>query len=269
MLLPDALREARTSLLGAASRLGLSSGLQLCLDAGAAASYDPGVSTDKWFDLSGNGCDFYRGSGTGSDSADPIFNGSAGRLSASEYFASDGGDYFTYDSANETWMTNLHKDNAAFSACFWIYRAVSAANWGFFGTRGTASGNTGVIFNVTTASDILQFVCSNAGASALSVNGTASLSAGAWHFVGLIVDEAAGGTASKLYLDGAVESFNGTYSSPSSGTATATLQLGSRGNGNQPIENGGRIAACAFWSAVKTTADFDALFAVTRGRFGI
>ena len=95
----------------------LTSGLQLCLDAGSASSYDG--SSQKWLDLSGNGQDFFRGADGSATTDDPTFNGSAGGLSSSEYFSLDGGDFFRYDAANTAAMNGVHHNNAfSAAACF-------------------------------------------------------------------------------------------------------------------------------------------------------
>ena len=126
--------------------LGLTGGLKLVLDAGDVSSYSSGQS---WLDLSGNGYDFYLGDTSSSESSDPTFNGTPGNLSTSEYFAFDGGDYFIYDSANETWMQNIHKDNAKFTICIWFK----------FGTQdhaliGDAGNSNGFIFEISSKNDI-------------------------------------------------------------------------------------------------------------------
>jgi len=89
--------------------LSLDTNLKLCLDAGEGDSYTSGQS---WLDLAGSGYDFFLGQDGSSDSTDPTFNGVANTMTSSEYWSFDGGDYFTYDTTNETWMENLHKAGA-------------------------------------------------------------------------------------------------------------------------------------------------------------
>ncbi len=246
-------------------RLNLTTNLQLCLDAGDSASYDPAVQTDKWLDRSGNGYDFYRGSGTGADAGDPTFNGTAGALSTAEYWSSDGGDYFTYDSANETWMENIHKDNAAVSFLLWYYQAGTGSG-GVLGDLGAAAGNTGFRFTLN-ATNVLQFAVFNIGTSVASLTTTGTVTADAWNCIGLILDEASGGTATKIYINGAVESFDGTYTLPSSSGASFALAIGTRGSSNTPMRSGARVAMVAGWNAVKTTADFDKIYNATHSNF--
>jgi hypothetical protein len=89
---------------------GLTSNCKLCLDAGDSSSYDG--SSQTWYDLSGNGFDWYCGATSGAEASDPTFNGSAGGKSPSEYWSFDGGDWFVMAVAEPSWINNLHKDNA-------------------------------------------------------------------------------------------------------------------------------------------------------------
>jgi hypothetical protein len=242
--------------------LGLTDGLKLCLDAGDAASYASGQS---WLDLSGNGYDFFRGADGSATASDPTFNGTAGRLSGGEYLSFDGGDYFTYDSANETWMHALHKDNALFSSVQWVYSASPTSNNKLWGTRG-ASGNTGCVLTLGTSN--LNFIVQNAGAGVLSQSTAGLPSANAWHFVAMSLDEAAGANGLKLVLDGAVSSLTSTYSSPAAGNASFTLQIGAGGNSNAPVANNTRIAMHLMWQGVALTVEqLAALYQATRRRF--
>src|SRR5688572_10725967 len=107
------------TLLTILNGLGLTANLKLCLDAGDNLSA-PAAAT-SWLDRSGNGYDFFRGTTSGADATDPTFNGTPGELSAAEYWSFDGGDFFRYDTTNETWMQNLHKNNALLSFFCWLY----------------------------------------------------------------------------------------------------------------------------------------------------
>lgn len=126
------------SMIAIIEKLNLTANLKLCLDAGDINSY-PGSGT-KWLDTSGNGYDFDFGDGSTS-STYPTFNGSAGGLSASEYFSFDGDDYFSYDSANETWMNELHNAGVSVS----LVAVIECANVGYYfcTTSGTGAGHYG------------------------------------------------------------------------------------------------------------------------------
>lgn len=247
--------------------LGLSSNLQFALDAGDADSYDAGVQTDKWLDLSGNGQDFFLGSGTGADAADPTINGTAGALSSANYFSFDGGDRFTYDAANETWMENLHKDNATGSFCGWGYFPTTGAE-GLLGTANTSDAD-GAFLGKSSA-DKLNWTVRGASAGVLSLVSTAAFNLNAWNFFGFGINEATGASGADLIVNGTSQSFTSTYSSPSASAATRAFGVGARtGAGNAPLLNGGRLAMVAAWSTRLTSAQLLGVFDATRRRFGI
>lgn len=251
------------SLIDVIGAYGLTTNLKLCLDAGDASSYTSGQS---WLDRSGNGYDFYRGSGSGSDSADPTFNGTPDGLSANEYWSYDGGDYHTYDSANEAWMTNIHKNNALFTLLLWVNLASVSGYQSFAGTRGTLIGHTGFAFS--TNGNKAYFTVENGGSVVALWNSTGTLSAGAWEFVAISYDEAAG--AGSFAINGATEAISGAYSSPASGAASNTMCIASTGGGNEPIPSGNKIAMVAAWEGVAlTAAQLTAIYQATRGRFGV
>src|SRR3990167_7347714 len=145
-------------------RLGLGTSLELCLDAGDATSAPS--STTSWIDISGNGYDFFLGTDATAQASDPTQTGTVGALTLEEYFSFDAGDYFTYDTTNETWMQNLHKDNAAFTCIVWVYPGAIGAIQGLFGTCG-AIANTGIAHTITAAGDS-QVDVRNAGTAALT-----------------------------------------------------------------------------------------------------
>lgn len=72
------------SALAAITRLNLSSGLKLCLDAGDAASY-PGTG-QSWLDVSGQANNFFLGANNTVTTDDPSFSGTPGGLTANESF---------------------------------------------------------------------------------------------------------------------------------------------------------------------------------------
>jgi hypothetical protein len=247
-------------------KLGLSTNLRLCLDAGDDASY---ASGQPWLDTSGNGYDFNRGSGSGSDAADPTFTGTAGRRSSGEYWSFDGGDYFTYDTTNETWMQNIHKDSALFTIVTWWYRA-STDTSSIMGTNGGAA-NVGTGFHLLHGSGSVLVRCINSTVAALDVTlSTVTVPATAWAMLALSINEAAGASGSTWFCNGASETFNATYSSPASGNASQTLQIGARGGGNNPAASGARCASFMAWEGrALSIGEIQALFQATRGRFGV
>jgi hypothetical protein len=243
--------------------LGLTTNLKLCLDAGDSASYDPGTQRVRWLDTSGLGYDFFRGSSTGGDAAEPTFNGSAGGLSSSEYWSFDGADYFLYDTTNEAWMENIHKDNAKFTFLSVIDFQTSAASQVICSNRGATLGYNFVV----NASGALQFIVfDGASATVLSVTSTATVPSG-WCVVGITLDETAG--TGTFIINGTTESFTSTYTTPSAASAS-TMRLGMRPTGVIPIASGGLMAEFAAWEALAlSSANLTSLYNGIKGRFGL
>lgn len=257
---------SRQSAFDAIRRCGLASNLVLCLDAGDATSYTSGQS---WLDRSGNGHDFFLGADGSATATDPTFTGTAGSLSSSTYFSHDGGDYFTYDTTNETWMQNLHRDNAAFTALGFFYIG-STGGQSFFGTAGASATTVGASL-VSSSGGQLQIIVGNGASSALVVASGANgdLAANAWNFVGVSLNEAVGSGGVQLYARNKVTSGTSTYSSPSSGNAAQTMQIGARGAGGSPLTSGSRIGLLCMWSAALTQGQVMAFRNALRGRYGV
>lgn len=247
-----------------ARKLGLTSGLQLILDAGDANSYSSG---QKWLDISGNGHDFFRGADGSATATDPTFNGTAGRLSADEYFSSDGGDYLTYDAANEAWMQAQHKDNAQLTLAFWVYLADANAENFWNTVNVTANSATGVCFR-TSGTGTLQFLAANGSGTAFALAQTGpAVVTSQWMFAAVSVDEP--GDLVNWRMNGDIATDPGTYTSPSSGNADGVLKLGAFANGNTPMTNGNRMAMVFAWTRALSAGELAILFDSTRGRFGV
>lgn len=250
----------------AARALGISTP-KLCLDAGDASSFTSGQS---WLDQSGNGYDFFLGDTSSSEATDPTFNGTAGLKSPTEYFSYDGGDSFTYDSANETWMKNLHKDNALATFIAWIYVTDRTSVQGIIGNRGgNTGGNTGADFSLNVTTGRLLWRQRNGSAVQTMGPSTVGVGVNAWHMAAVSVNEAAGAAASVFAVDGTTETFDATYTSPTASDPTFTTQIGSLGNGVNRLLSGTRMAGLLAWDTNLSAAQIVAFFNTTRGRFGV
>ena len=238
--------------------LGLTTNLKLLLDAGDLASVASGTQ-DKWTDLSGGGYDFYRGTGTGSDAADPTFNGTVGGQSSGEYWSFDGGDYFTYDSVSEAWMNNLHKDGARFTVAMWVQLPASGGQ--IFLVSSYQATVAGITLKSSLASNHIEFRVGNGGDAFLATK-TGTAHTGAWVFVGLSVDES--GNSCLWNVNGSTQADACTYLSPSTGAADIPMTLLSSGAADK------RAASLAMWEGTAlSAANLAALFAATRGKFGV
>lgn len=256
---------------------GLTSGLQVVLDAGSSTSYTSG---EKWLDLSGNGYDFMFGGGLTDTSSeafsyvapdDPTFTGTAGNLSSSEYMSFDGDDFFQYDSANETWMDNIHQDGALYCLAAWVY-VTDATDFQILGDRN--GGNTGFKW-AGDGLDLIELQINNGASSVLNGKTDAALAQNQWNFIAVVVDEAA--TTGFFYRNGAydqvssADTFTSTYSSPSDGAANETLCVCADGASGSKAKAGTRISGVFIWEGgtAITKANLDTLWNAQKDRFGL
>lgn len=257
-----------SSLIDILGALGLTTNLKLCLDAGDSASY---ASGQKWLDRSGGGYDFFLGSDGTSGTNDPTFNGTPGGLSNAEYFSFDGGDYLTYDAANEAWMNNLHKNNARSAGFAWVYITSSGGNKSIFGTNGGVPGaNIGVHFIVGATMNLIYRSINTTIPNSLDRDWAASIPTNQWVFLAYNHNEGGGAGQSFLYFDGTTDTFDGAVPVPSASDATYTMQVGARGNNNGAAASGSRIGMLGIWEGGNlTVSQFNQIRAMTRGRFGV
>ena len=251
------------TLLEVTNSLGLSTNRQLILDAGDSASYTSGQS---WLDRSGNGFDFFLGATGAAAADDPTFNGTAGAIRSTEYFSGDGGDNFRYDTTNETWMENIHKNSAVFTLLAWMYLNTTTGVQSIAGTNGGGGAETGFQFDFL-GTNTLRINIKNAGTTVLTVLTTATISDDVWTFVAVALDEAA--ATGTLQMNATQESFTSTYTSPSALAASQTMEICARGNGVQQIESGSRVAMFGAWSSKLTDAQLTSIYTATRSRFGV
>lgn len=248
------------------SDLGLTSSLKLCLDAGDAASYDPAVQTDKWLDTSGNGCDFFRGTGAGSDAADPTFNGTAGGLSSAEYWSFDSGDYFKYDSTNESWMNNLHKRNAKLSVVAVVWLPNLGVQQAIIGNIVLAT-DIGIRVQVS-SSETFQLVNYYGPTADFVMRSSQTVTPLAWNVLGMSYDDAA--PQGYIHINSSVEAFSAPYHSPSSSDAIYTLDVAAGGNGQRRFGSAARLACLAIWEGTALTSqNLTDIYDAIKGRFGL
>jgi hypothetical protein len=261
---PFATRDALT-------RLGLTTNLRLCLDAGDAASY-PG-SGQSWLDRSGGGYDFFLGTTSGADATDPVFNGTAGRKSSNEYWTPSGGDLFTYDSANESWMTALHQAGAQFTIAMWVYDPVPVTilnDAEMIRTATSSTAGTGVALSISSSflKPVLNVV--NAGADVETILWGGLPESGKWNYIAISVDIVAGtyvtGWAAGNPKSGgsgyAAESGSASYSSPSGGAASVTMRL-------DFTDSQMRYRDLMIWSRALTSENLRSIWNATRLKYNI
>ena len=247
------------TLLQILTDLSLTANLELCLDAGDGNSYTSGA---KWLDVSGNGIDFHFGAAAGADTDDPTFNGTADGRSSAEYMSGDGGDFFRYDSTNETFMKNWHKNNSDFTAMI-VYRQDNPAvgNSSLIGNEGGSNNNAGMRWKGVGSGGLVQWDAAddNGSPSAFSYTSTADAAddGTTFSFVSITIEEAAGGSASFINIDGTEETFDGTFTSPTANDPTYTTEIMATGNGAAIAPNNFAVACVAVWSSGLTQANVE------------
>ena len=259
----------RADMLTVLRKLGLTTNLKLCLDAGHETSL-PAAST-KWIDLSGNSPNnFALGDSTGAEGKDPTINGTAGRRSSSEYLSFDGGDNLEYEGTNPTWMENVHKNNAKFSIMAWVYLTSIDTTQCIIANNGIGSNVVGFTFHVSTASVMRMYVSKEAAPNVLAVLATANPVINAWNFLSVSVDEAAGSNGSFFFTNGTVDLFDATYASPTTGSGGLQLDIGSSGNSTFYLASGSRLASVVMHEGEALSSDkIRAYYQATRGKFGV
>jgi hypothetical protein len=270
MILPDQGGDARLfdkRVIDIIHGLRLGANLELCLDAADGESYSSG---QVWNDVSGNGVHFNRGASASAEASDPTFNGTPNGQSANEFWSFDGGDYFRCASANPTFVNNMHKNNAAFTIAAWVRLGdITDSNNIICGTNAAAGSAIGIYFGWQTAEQV-AFAVTNG--SALILNATKAGTAvglNTWVMFSLSVNEAAGASGSAIGIDDDFTLINATYSSPSAGNASNTMDIGAFGAGTAPMFAGARMGSIAMWSRPLSTADLTRYFNRTRVRYGV
>lgn len=240
------------------SNLGLTTNNKLCLDAADPNSYSGG---QKWLDVSGGGYDFFLGADATASSTDPLF------ISKKQGFQFDGGDYFLYDTTPESWMDNIHKDNAVFAILAWIYNPAPS----FQGIIGNMTLTTEVGFAFHCGAGVPTFTVVNGSGIACNLSFTsAPITTARWSMVALTLTEATGAGGAIGFCSGATHALTSTYTSPSASAGTNSLAIGAQKAGAAFLPNGARVAMLAMWEATAlTVTNLNAIFNATRGRFGV
>jgi len=256
------LARPRLSVQDIANAVGLTPAL--ALDAGASASY-PGAG-QTWTDLSGNARHFVRGANDAPSTDDPTFNGTAGQLSASEFWSFDGGDFFTKATANGAFFNGLHKGAAEWWWVMAYYAIAGGAQQALIATKGDAGSSIGVRI-IQTALDVVSVVVANGSTNTAVITTTQTVSTGAWNVVGGYNAEGGGANASFVFINEVVQTYTAAITSPSASDASQTANIAAQAGGGRPLVNGARLGAVGMGSGSMTRAQFDVMSQLLRRRF--
>jgi hypothetical protein len=248
--------------------LGLSTGLKVCLDAGDASSYSG--SGDTITDRSGNGNDFKRGTAAGSDSADPTFNGSGGGLTASEYFSFDGGDNLTIVGSNP--LQAFHKAGAKLTILCGVYPVINGSGTNILLGDNVFSTQLGFRVQIQPTGPLAWAAGNGTTQTNIKIGTVLTAANSAWAVTGMSLDASVGANGAFFFLNGAVELFTSTYTSPSASNASGVLCVsGSEGatTANRLVA-GSRLAWIAVWDGVALSqAQMNAIYNEAGLRLGL
>jgi hypothetical protein len=202
---------------------------------------------------SGTTNDRYLGTGSGSDSADPTFVGTAGTYDRGTCFQSDGADHTSPKGAQDIWTT-AHQAGGAFSGFYAGVHKTSGANqyWGSTCQQSGGGAAEGVGARIGTTDIPLVRVAGAANATVYTLSvGAAipdlerfvvffSVIAGGRSFIWLATDSNPGGT---LVVD-----TNTIYSSPSAGAAQSAFTFGVNPGNTDRWANGTQWHMDAQWN---------------------
>lgn len=238
---------------------GLTSGLQLCLDAGDSRCYDG--SSQTWSDCSGNSNDFERGLSSSSEAIDPSWSGAIGSWSDSTYFAFDGTQYFT-PTAFHTFAQPFHKNNGAFSILAIFYSPTFTGTQRIFATSNEAAADAGISLRVASGAPVLMRSITTTTRE-LKSPATGVVTANSWNFLACAYNEA---TPSLSWQT------NGTAESDTPTASTDTdahpdpMTIGNRPDLSVPIASGHRLAALAVWNTALSGANLTSLYTAAKIR---
>lgn len=271
-----ALIPTTNTMINTLQSLGLTSGLQTCLDASDKNSYDG--TSQTWVDTSGNANNFFRGWTGSAASDDPTFHGTAGNQSANEYFSFDGNDGF-HQTGAQTFATSWHKDNATFTICGWFWMPAGAsAPFALFSDDAAVASAVGITLNTAAASTTgRQRINLDNGSAGQGFSPAASnyVLEGQWVFSAFSFSEGSG--ASFVQFNATQRALTSdTYSSPSSAAPSGSNVIAgftnASLNGFDPANcpaAGARLASVVAWSTALSSSQLAGLFASTRGKFGV
>ena len=246
--------------------------LELHLDVGDADSWDDGVDSTRWRDLSGNSRDYFLGLLAAVDGDEPTFNagGTVGGKSSNEYWTFPGGDetFKQEDSGTGTVLRTAGRTDSPFTVEVWPYFTNTTANRSIWQNSMVAnSSDDGIRMDFAVNTDD-RIAITIRDLNTRDTNDT-NIGSGAWKQ--LVIAGKCDGTTSTFYVNGAAD---GTFSRNNTGFASGDSDVvpvisGRESDGALKFINGDRLAIIRIYSAHLSAADVLNNFEANRGRFRI
>ena len=248
----------------------ISTNLELHLDAGDAGSWDDGVDSARWRDLSGNSRDYFLGLTAAVSGDEATFNGVVGGRSDNEYWSFPGADelFKQEDSGTGTVLRTAGRTDSPFTVEVWPYFTNTTGDRACWANSEVAnSSDDGIRVAYSIQSNDLMDI-SIRDLNTVDQNDT-NIGSGVWKQ--FVWAGKCDGTTSTFYINGAAD---GTFSRNNTGFASGDSDVvpiigGRESDGNLRFKTGDRLAIVRIYSAHLSAADILNNFEANRGRFGI
>ena len=199
----------------------------------------------------------------------PTYTGTPGDASSAEYYSFDGSDVLHMPGANTAFIDSIAKDNATFSLILAIYVVAGSSNQIPFGTC-TGAFRRGLAMNITDAEVLAPQIMNDGGVAVQHSSTLGALTGGAWHIIGISIDEAAGSGGGHIIQDGSTESFTSTYTTPStSGFGIPTIGGQNGSTSLSPVNNNTRIGDLIMWNTAIGSSGLTTASAVLEAKYGV
>lgn len=263
------LRRRRVPMIYTLRALGLTTSLQLVLDAGDANSVSGAGQT--FTDVSPNAATITNGTSTGDASLDLTFTGVAGRQTSGEYLARGVGASGVVTAPHATWMDAMAKADAQITMVTWTYASFKPGpRLSSFENLPSTIAYPGVAFGlgvtpVVAVEDNLYLVATrNDGNASFVVDTGLQPPASGWAFHAVSYNATSGAWAGRM--NGNTASGSASMTSPTSSNGTLKLDM-------NPVSSDGssprNLAAVMIWSRALSAAELTALYNATKAKFGL
>jgi hypothetical protein len=216
-------------------------------------------TSQTWTDVVGT-MNLTRGSGTGSDAADPTFNGTAGIADENTYWSFDGGDYFQDNSTASDFLDAWNKNNGEGTVVLFM-RTVAGANQVMIDMDNASPSFQDFYFQG--AGGMTYRHCWNDIGGVDTDNSTGlTISNSAHHMVAVSLEEATNNI--EFYVDNAAPDTASSYqgSSRTSNRAGNSVTVGS--NLSSSFASGTRLFGLIIASQFWTEAQMDSLYTAVK-----
>ena len=256
--------------------IGLNSNLVLCLDPGDGFSYST-ANSQYWIDRSPTATHFVLGETTSVEAVDATFNGTPGNDSSNEYWTLDTNKHFKVASgSNPTWVNNLGAMGQSFSMVTWLNIAnMTAGAAVIFATDVNGGDGNGVVSYVSsnsTSAGRISFAVTH-GSNTIGFGAASPTSTGGrWNMYGFTLTLVSGGNSPYLsYCNGSVGSNSFPTTAFTGGNPpNNVITIGYENPNGSGWATTDKFGALLIWQgAAFTQSNYDAIFAATRGKYGV